>query len=290
MAYEFVADAEKMEELHNDLVNTANDLTSFIEDIYTKVGDLNNVWSGDSYNAFKAKCDSYRVSLNQLPEILNAFAVELGTLGGDANTMVVSIKALLDCSDMIIKDGGAGTRIVQTTTRAKDSSGAYIPDTNTYDTKISIPSDTTVGTEFWACAEVGDPLYLDALDIQSSVDSEIAALEAYRTENAAAISRLPQAQQNALNDYLNTEISKRKNVSQKIADATYGDFWKADGDLFNATSAGLTGNQYVGWTQQSAADKAVACAKDINKDLGQMSDFSDIEAYMMDCGLGTIGG
>ena len=69
MAYEFVADAEKMEELNNDLVNTANEIAAFIEDIYTKVDDLNTVWSGDSYNSFKSRCDSYKVSLNQLPEI-----------------------------------------------------------------------------------------------------------------------------------------------------------------------------------------------------------------------------
>jgi uncharacterized protein YukE len=290
MGYGFVADAEKMQELHNDLVNTANEITAFIEDIYTKVDDLNTVWSGSSYDSFKAKCESYRISLDQLPQILNAFAVDMGTLGGNANTMVVSLKALLDCSDVTVRDGAAGTRTVQTTTRKKDASGAYVPDLNTFDSKITIPSDTNVGTECWACAEVGDPLYLDAIRIKGEVDSELAMLQAYKSENAAAIAKLPQAQRDAINKYLTDEINKRTAVSDKIADATYGDFWKADGDLFNATSVGLTGNQVVGWTQQSSADAAVKCAQGINNDLSKMSDFSDIEAYMMDCGLGTIGG
>lgn len=290
MGYEFVADADKLEEMHNDLVNTANDLTTFITDIYSKVNDMNTVWSGSSYDAFKARCESYRASLEQLPEILNAFAVDMGTLGGSANTMVVSIKALLDCSGVAVRDGGFGTRAVNTSTRAKDSSGAFIPDTNTFNSKINIPADTDVGTECWACAEVGDPLYLDAIRIKGEVDNELKMLQAYKSENAAAIAQLSPAQQKALNNYLDSEIAKRSAVSDKIADATYGDFWKADGDLFNATSAGLTGNQVVGWTQQSSADKAVACAQGINNDLGNMSDFADIEAYMMDCGLGSIGG
>ena len=72
--------------------------------------------------------------------------------------------------------------------------------------------------------------------------------------------------------------------------ATSGGFWESDGALYNSTSAGLTGNQVVGWTQQGTADKAVQCAQGINNDLSKMSDFSDIEAYMLDCGLGTIGG
>lgn len=290
MAYEFVADAERLEELHNDLVKTSSDISALIEDIYAKVEDMNTVWSGTSYDAFKARCDSYKINLEALPDILDAFAVDLGTYSGDANTMAVSIKALLNCQDVNVVDGARGTRTVTTTTRAKDANGAYIPDTNTFDTKITIPSDTDVGTECWACAEVGDPLYLEALKIQGSVDSEAARLEAYKTKYAAQIAKLPQAQRDAINAYLDSEINKRHNVSDKIADATYGDFWKADGDLFNATSVGLTGNQYVGWTQQSAADNAVKCAKDINKDLGQMSDVGDIESYVMDCGLPPIGG
>lgn len=290
MAYEFVADAEKMEELNNDLVNTANEIAGFVEDIYSKVDDLNTVWSGDSYNSFKAKCDSYKVSLNQLPEILNAFAVELGALGGDTNTMVVSIKALLDCSDMTIKDGSAGTRTVQTNTRAKDANGAYIPDNNTYSDVFVIPADTTVGSECWACAEVGDDLYIKALQIEGNVNTETAQLIAYRDANMAAINSLPPAQRDAVLNYLNTEISKRQDVSKKISDATHDALIIGDGALFNCTSYGLTGNSVVGWTQQSTVDTAVECAQNINKDLRKMSDFSDIEAYMMDCGLGSIGG
>ena len=76
MAYEFVADAERLEELHNDLVKTSSDISALIEDIYAKVEDMNTVWSGTSYDAFKARCDSYKINLEALPDILDAFAVD----------------------------------------------------------------------------------------------------------------------------------------------------------------------------------------------------------------------
>ncbi len=290
MAYEFVADAEKMQDLHNDLVNTAKDITTFIEEIYSKVNDLNSVWSGDSYDAFKSRCESYRTNLEELPDVLNAFAADMGTLSSNTSTMVVSMRAILDCSDLIVNAATAGISAVQQTTRAKDSSGAYIPDTNTFESKLTIPADTKVGTECWACAEVGDPLYVEALKIQGEVNSELAQLEAYKKANLNAIMRMPEPQRSATLNYLNNEIVSRKSVSGTIADATKGGTWVLDGPLFNCTSVGLTGNQVVGWTQQSTADDAVKCAKNINKELSQLSDFSDIEAYMMDCGLGSIGG
>ena len=103
------------------------------------------------------------------------------SLGGDTNTMIVSIKALLDCSDLMVRDSSSGTKSVQTNARKKDANGAYIPDLNTYDNKINIPSNTDVGSECWACAEVGDPLYLDAIKIKGEVDAELSMLQAYKT-------------------------------------------------------------------------------------------------------------
>ncbi len=289
MAYGFVADAEKMQELHNDLVNTANEITAFIDDIYSKVNDLNSVWTGGSYDSFKSRCEMYRTSLEQLPDILNAFAVDMGTLSSNTNTMVVSIKALLDCSSMYVRDADVGIRTVKDTSRATDANGAFIPDTGTNDVKISIPTDTKVGTEFWACAEVGDPLYIETTNIQKTVDAEVAKLEAYKKDNAAAINKLPAAQKEALLNYINSEINQRKAVSKQITEATTGAWLGNDGAIFNATSVGLTGNHYVGG-EQKAVDNAVACAKNINNNLKKMSDMSDIEAYVLDCDLSSIGG
>ena len=126
--------------------------------------------------------------------------------------------------------------------------------------------------------------------MEGSVNSETAQLISYRDSNMAAINSLPAAQREVVLNYLNTEISKRQDVSKRISDATHDAVLFGDGALFNCTSYGLTGNSVVGWTQQSTVDDAVECAQSINKDLRQMSDFSDIEAYMMDCGLGSIGG
>lgn len=291
MAYDFVADAEKLQDMHNDLVNTADNITTFIQDIYTKVNDLNNVWSGSSYDAFKARCESYRTNLEQLPDILNAFAVDLGTLGGDTNTMVVSIKALLDCSNMLVKDGDAGTRTVNTSTRAKDANGAYIPTTGDYSGGISIPYNTTLG-EGEDCTTIGDSIYRSTMQTSEKLSDEIADLNAYKEAHLSEIMALPPAQREATLNYINTQIVERQSIIDQINTATTHGYFKNDGPIFNATSNDLTGNVVLGAgvSDQEAVDSSVAAAKSINNNVSELSSMSSIEAYMLDCGLDSIGG
>ena len=290
MGYSFAADSEKMEELKTELKKTSKEIDGYIKDIYSMIDDLGNVWVGDDYDAFKTKSASYKPALEYLVEVLDTFAVETGEVKGDTSTMVVNIKSLLDVSGLIIASGTDKTGNVSLSNRARDKNGAYIPDKNTYSDGFKIPADTKVGTECWACAEVGDDLYIKALELQNSINFELDALKNFKNSNVNDIANLDASQKAVLLNYINAEIDRREKISDKLAKATKDAAIVGDGALFNCTSYGLTGNSIVGWTQQSTVDNAVKCANEINSDLKNLSSFNDIESYVLDCGLGSIGG
>lgn len=290
MSYSFAADSEKMDNLKTELKKTSKEIDGYITDIYSKIDDLGTVWVGEDYDAFKTKSASYKPALEYLVEVLDSFAAETSGLGGDASTMVVSIKSLLDVSGLVIASGTGKTGNVSLSNRAKDKNGAYIPDKNTYSDKFTIPADTKVGSECWACAEVGDDLYIKALEIENGINFELEALKNFKNTKVNDIANLDASQKAVLLNYINAEIDRREEISTKLSKATKDAAIFGDGALFNCTSYGLTGNSVVGWTQQSTVDTAVKCAKEVNEKLKTLSDFSDIEAYVLDCGLGSIGG
>lgn len=290
MSYSFAADSEKMDNLKTELKKTSKEIDGYITDIYSKIDDLGTVWVGEDYDAFKTKSASYKPALEYLVEVLDSFAAETSGLGGDASTMVVSIKSLLDVSGLVIASGTDKTGNVSLSNRAKDKNGAYIPDKNTYSDKFTIPADTKVGSECWACAEVGDDLYIKALEIENGINFELEALKNFKNTKVNDIANLDASQKAVLLNYINAEIDRREEISTKLSKATKDAAIFGDGALFNCTSYGLTGNSVVGWTQQSTVDTAVKCAKEVNEKLKTLSDFSDIEAYVLDCGLGSIGG
>lgn len=279
MSFGFAADTEKISQIKTDLKEAAKEISDYIEEIYTKIDDVGTVWEGEDYQAFQEKAKSYRTSLDQLVETLEAFSAETGTLGEDAGLVVTSIKALLDVSSLQVASGSDKT--------GKVNSLGSLPKNKKYEGGFNIPGDTTVGDELWACAQIGDDAYIDALSIGNNISFEIGALE--KLKESKYIKLLPESKQKSVREFIDKQINSREKIEKKINKATKDAAIFGDGALFNCTSYGLTNNSVVGWTQQSTVNKAVKKMKEINEDLSAISNYADIEAFIYDI-TGSIGG
>lgn len=75
MAYNFAADSNITEDpVIAKLTQAANDVEAKIGEIYSLIDGLNESWSGESYDLFKAKCTEYKPALEGLVLMLEAFA------------------------------------------------------------------------------------------------------------------------------------------------------------------------------------------------------------------------
>lgn len=72
--WDFVVDATLLGEAKKKCTDVADEIAGYIEDIYTQIADLESDWSGDSYLEFSSSCDKYRDSLNQLVNLIDAYA------------------------------------------------------------------------------------------------------------------------------------------------------------------------------------------------------------------------
>ncbi|MDE5888904.1 MAG: hypothetical protein K2H20_02675, partial [Bacilli bacterium] len=64
--------------------------------IYAGIADLNNYWSGQSYNEFSDTCEQYRDSLNQLVNFINAFGVLVEKVNEPRDVLESAIKKALN--------------------------------------------------------------------------------------------------------------------------------------------------------------------------------------------------
>ncbi len=75
MNYNFAADTEKLQTIESDLTTEINNMSNAISNIY-KVFDsfpTEKIWSGEAYDSFKVKADSYKENLEETINILNSY-------------------------------------------------------------------------------------------------------------------------------------------------------------------------------------------------------------------------
>lgn len=74
---DFAVDENLLLEAKDKCETTATEIEGYIDTIYGTIADLNKCWSGSSYNEFSNSCSKYRESLDQLVNLLRAYAVLL---------------------------------------------------------------------------------------------------------------------------------------------------------------------------------------------------------------------
>ena len=268
MGYGFVADDDKLNDLCSEFEKASAEIESYIVDIYKKIDDLNDVWSGDSYDAFKTRCDVFKKDLEELPDILDAFATEMGDLALDTDTLITCIKSLLDITNYTSSSFSG---------RSVDENGVLIADKGTYDNLLEIKDETDFFPNiFTSYHDYMNNLFREVSDTRNSIYNEKVMLENYLVDNAAAIDKLPPAQREALIAYINDEIDKRENFcNQYNGLRNYG--------LSMSTSAkdsDILDDYYETKTTVNM----------MNNRLSDMSSMTDLESYAADCGLPAIGG
>lgn len=75
MAYDFAVDSNITEDVVIAKLNQAADeIETKIGEIFSLIDGMNESWSGESYDLFKAKCTEYRPALEGLVIMLEAFS------------------------------------------------------------------------------------------------------------------------------------------------------------------------------------------------------------------------
>lgn len=74
---DFAVDENLLLEAKDKCETTATEIEGYIDKIYDTIASLNDYWSGDSYTTFSDSCNKYRDSLDQLVNLLRAYAVLL---------------------------------------------------------------------------------------------------------------------------------------------------------------------------------------------------------------------
>jgi len=94
----FVVNQGKLEEVAKKCEDVASNIEEKISAIYEKIGKIetDEHWVGDSYTAFSESCEKYHESLNQLVNILKAYAVLLRGVDTPRQTLESSIKKALN--------------------------------------------------------------------------------------------------------------------------------------------------------------------------------------------------
>lgn len=93
MAYTFAVDTDKIDNLKKNLETARTDIETKIPTIFDDIGNMekNNDWSGTSYNSFSNGAGKYKNALDTLPQVINVFETELGTIKESANSLIEEI-------------------------------------------------------------------------------------------------------------------------------------------------------------------------------------------------------
>lgn len=72
-SYDFIMNIKERNELVGKLEKNRKEIEQIIEDIYIIIENLQEYWSGESYDIFKQKCLDYKPALNGLVTVLEAY-------------------------------------------------------------------------------------------------------------------------------------------------------------------------------------------------------------------------
>lgn len=75
MNYDFASDTEKIFNLETDLNTEITNMSNAVSDIYKTIDSLptDRIWSGEAYDSFKLKADSYKENLEESINILKSY-------------------------------------------------------------------------------------------------------------------------------------------------------------------------------------------------------------------------
>lgn len=93
---DFAVDEALLIEAKDKCNSTAGEIDGYITSIYTKIADMNEYWKGDSYTEFSSTCEQYRDSMNQLVNLLKAYAVLLNNVDAPRETLEAELKAAVE--------------------------------------------------------------------------------------------------------------------------------------------------------------------------------------------------
>lgn len=92
---DFAVNSELLAEAIETCTTTATTVEEQIAEIFLKIDALGDHWEGTSYDNFKSSCEGYKDSLNQLVNLLNAFAKLLSNVAGPEETLESDIRDAL---------------------------------------------------------------------------------------------------------------------------------------------------------------------------------------------------
>lgn len=75
MNYNFATDIEKLESLETEMKKEIRNFSNAINDIYKVYNSLDaeKIWSGEAFDSFKTKANSYKKDLDNAVKLLNSF-------------------------------------------------------------------------------------------------------------------------------------------------------------------------------------------------------------------------
>lgn len=89
MNYDFASDTEKIFSLETDLNKEITNMSNAISDIYKTIESLpkDKIWSGEAYDSFKLKADSYKENLNESVNILKSYVSVITEMSSQFETL-----------------------------------------------------------------------------------------------------------------------------------------------------------------------------------------------------------
>lgn len=94
--HDFGADSDKLNEISVELNSCADEIRQDITDIFAKIKELSNYWSGQAYEEFSANCEKYRSALEGLVVLLEAFSKKFDMLDSETVDLANTIGRYID--------------------------------------------------------------------------------------------------------------------------------------------------------------------------------------------------
>ncbi|MBQ8659778.1 MAG: hypothetical protein IJ475_02960 [Bacilli bacterium] len=105
--YSFASNDQRLDEISMELNSCADEIRQYITDIFAKVNELSNYWTGEAYDQFTSNCEMYRESLEGLVVLLEAFSKHFNLLYIDTDSLITEIKGYLhDCDYSLSSSNG----------------------------------------------------------------------------------------------------------------------------------------------------------------------------------------
>ena len=235
--FKFIVDDTKISDLVNALLTASDTITQYNTDIYTKITELGQGWSGEAYNAFVSQSETHRKSLEALPALFVEYSKKLAELDTGAGTLITSVKSLLQMAGNI--------RTSPSHARKGGSRGYTLQDTSG-DSGIAveykIESYEKAGDAEKQAKEIQLNLQADIemIDVEiRNIDINLAALDANKSNMDPKVYQEARqallSQKNALNDARSDYVDAKETIDGLLTDKFW--FWQKDGALVEASDA-----------------------------------------------------